>query len=124
VKKIDWLASFLENLENKEAMSMPPAEKDFADALLGIAAKYGKLSDNDGNGIWIGYVSKEDNDNYEIGVRCENCALYQSPSVCKIIKQKIEPGGYCRLAAIYDGVVKPDATSDGSDDSEDSENDD
>jgi len=86
-------------------VKMSAAEREFANALLTIAQKYGKLSDNDGNGIWVGYVPEEENDNYEIGVRCENCVLHESDSVCKIIKQKIEPGGYCRLAAIPDGVV-------------------
>lgn len=87
-------------------MKMAAAEREFANALLNIAQKYGKLSDNDGNGIWVGYVSEEDNDNYEIGVRCENCVLHESENVCKIVKTRIEPGGYCRLAAIPDGVVK------------------
>lgn len=87
-------------------MKMSAAEREFADALLSIAEKYGKLSNNDGNGIWVGYVSEEENDNYEIGVRCENCVLHESDYVCKVVKQKIEPGGYCRLAAIPDGVVK------------------
>jgi len=78
----------------------PPAEKEFISAMQAIAAKFGKLADNDKNGIWVGYVPKADNDNYSIGVRCANCAHYQSENVCKIIKAKIEPGGYCRLAAI------------------------
>jgi len=86
-------------------VKMAAAEREFANALLGIAQKYGKLSDNDGNGIWIGYVAEEENDNYDIGVRCENCVLHESDYVCKIVKQRIEPGGYCRLAAIPDGVV-------------------
>ena len=86
-------------------MKMAAAEREFADALLNIAKKYGKLSNNDGNGIWVGYVPEEENDNYEIGVRCENCVLHESENVCRVIKQRIEPGGYCRLAAIPDGVV-------------------
>jgi len=86
-------------------MKMAAAEREFANALLSIAQKYGKLSDNDGNGIWVGYVSEDENDNYDIGVRCENCVLHESDSVCKIIKQRIEPGGHCRLAAIPDGLV-------------------
>ena len=85
--------------------TVAPAEREFADSLLAIAKKYGKLSDNDGNGIWVGYVRESENDNYEIGVRCENCILHESASVCKIVKQRIQPGGYCRLAAIPDGVV-------------------
>lgn len=103
-------------------VKMSAAEREFANALLSIAQKYGKLSDNDGNGIWVGYVPEEENDNYEIGVRCENCVLHESNSVCKIIKQRIEPGGYCRLAAIPDGVVgNPKNSND--DDEEDMEDD-
>jgi hypothetical protein len=97
-------------------VKMAAAEREFANALLGIAQKYGKLSDNDGNGIWVGYVPEEENDNYEIGVRCENCVLHESDSVCKIIKQRIEPGGYCRLAAIPDGVVGNPKDSEDEDD--------
>jgi hypothetical protein len=98
---------------------MAAAEREFANALLGIAQKYGKLSDNDGNGIWVGYVSEEKNDNYEIGVRCENCVLHESDYVCKIVKRRIEPGGYCRLAAIPDGIVgNPQKSNDDDDDDE------
>ena len=102
-------------------MKMAAAEREFANALLSIAQKYGKLSDNDGNGIWVGYVPEEENDNYEIGVRCENCVLHESESVCKIIKNKIEPGGYCRLAAIPDGVVGMQSEEPEDEDSEDEE---
>ena len=104
-------------------MKMSAAEREFANALLSIAQKYGKLSDNDGNGIWVGYVPEEENDNYEIGVRCENCVLHESESVCKIIKNKIEPGGYCRLAAIPDGVVKMSSNKPEDDDDEEDDND-
>lgn len=104
-------------------VKMSAAEREFANALLSIAQKYGKLSDNDGNGIWVGYVPEEENDNYEIGVRCENCVLHESNSVCKIIKQRIEPGGYCRLAAIPDGVVGNPEKSNDDDDEEDMEDD-
>jgi len=101
------IASWLKDLNEMEDKSakVAPAEREFANSLLAIAKKYGKLSNNDGNGIWVGYVPESENENYEIGVRCENCILHESKSVCKIIKQKIEPGGYCRLAAIPDGVV-------------------
>ena len=101
------IASWLKDVNEMEDKSakVAPAEREFANSLLAIAKKYGKLSNNDGNGIWVGYVPESENDNYEIGVRCENCILHESKSVCKIIKQKIEPGGYCRLAAIPDGVV-------------------
>jgi hypothetical protein len=47
-----------------------------------------------------------ENDNLSIGVKCANCALYEGNGVCKIVAQTVEDNGYCRLAAIYDGVVK------------------
>jgi hypothetical protein len=97
-----WLAEMLEEMENK----LPPAEQEFANALMGIAKKYGKLSNDDGNGIWVGYVPASENDNLSIGVKCGNCALYEGNGVCKIVAQQVEDGGYCRLAAIPDGVVK------------------
>lgn len=78
----------------------PPAEKEFISAMQTIALRFGKLADNDENGIWVGYVDKKDNDNYSKGIYCEHCAHYESEKVCKIIKASIEPGGYCRLAAI------------------------
>ncbi len=111
------IASWLKDINEMEDKSakVAPAEREFANSLLAIVKKYGKLSNNDGNGIWVGYVPKAENDNYEIGVRCEKCILHESKSVCKIIKQRIEPGGYCRLAAIPDGVVgssKDDKDSD------------
>jgi hypothetical protein len=93
-------------------VKMSAAEREFANALLSIAQKYGKLSNNDGNGIWVGYVSRKDNDNYDIGVRCENCVLHESEYVCKVVKNRIEPGGYCRLAAIPDGLVSSPEKSD------------
>lgn len=97
-----WLAEFLEKMENK----LPPAEQEYANALNAIAKKYGKLSNDDGNGIWVGYVSAEENENMSIGVKCANCAFYQGNGVCKIVAQQVEDGGYCRLAAIYNGAVK------------------
>jgi hypothetical protein len=97
-----WLAELMQEMETK----LPPAEQEFANALLSIAAKYGKLANNDGNGIWVGYVPGIENDNLSIGVQCSNCALYEGNGVCKIVAQKVEDNGYCRLAAIPDGVVK------------------
>jgi hypothetical protein len=97
-----WLAEFLEEMDKK----LPPAEQEYADALLAIASKYGKLSNGDGNGIWVGYVSGTENENLPIGVKCGNCAFYNGDSECKIVAQKVEENGYCRLAAIPDGVVK------------------
>jgi len=120
---VNYQKSLIKNINEAKSERMngrvAPAEREFADSLLAIAKKYGKLSNNDGNGIWVGYVSEEENDNYEIGVRCENCILHESESVCKIIKQRIQPGGYCRLAAIPDGVVG--SSKDDDEDEEDSD---
>jgi hypothetical protein len=100
--KVYWLAEFLEEMENK----LPPAEQEYVNAMLGIVAKYGKLSNGDGNGIWVGYVPGIENDNLPMGVKCGNCAMYEGSGVCKIVAQTVEDNGYCRLAAIPDGVVK------------------
>jgi hypothetical protein len=97
-----WLAELLEEMDKK----LPPAEQEYVNGMLSIAAKYGKLSNDDGNGIWVGYVPGTENDNLPIGVKCANCAFYEGNGVCKIVAQKVEDNGYCRLAAIYDGVVK------------------
>lgn len=98
---IYWLADFLEQMEKKLA----PAEAEYVDAMIGIAGKYGKLSNNDGNGIWVGYVPGIENDNLPIGVKCGNCAFYEGNGVCKIVAQAVEENGYCRLAAIWEGAV-------------------
>lgn len=97
-----WLAEMLQEMENK----LPPAEKEFSDALVRIAKKYGKLSNGDGNGIWVGYVPASENENLSIGVKCGNCAQYEGNGICKVVAQQVEDGGYCRLAAIPDGIVK------------------
>lgn len=97
-----WLASFLEEIENK----LPPAEQEYANAMLSIVSKYGKLANGDGNGIWVGYVPGIENDNLSIGVKCANCAFFEGNGVCKVVAQEVEDNGYCRLAAIPDGVVK------------------
>jgi hypothetical protein len=105
---IYWLANVLEEMELNEMASMPLPELEFANSLLAIAAKYGKLSNNDGKGIWVGYTPAAENDNASIGVMCKNCYLRESENTCKIVAQEIEPGGLCRLAAIPDGLVSQD----------------
>jgi len=102
MENIDWLAEFMVAIENK----LPPAEQEYVNAMIGIVGKYGKLSNGDGNGIWVGYVPGIENDNLPMGVKCGNCAMYEGNGVCKIVAQTVEDNGYCRLAAIPDGVVK------------------
>ena len=99
-------------MANDDTHKLPPAEQEFANALMAIAKKYGKLANGDGNGIWVGYVGPSENDNAAIGVMCSNCHLYAGGGVCMIVKQKVQDGGYCRLAAIPDGVVNSDKGDD------------
>jgi hypothetical protein len=88
-------------------IKLAPAEADYVESMFEIVDEYGKLADNDGNGIWVGYVSAIQNKDAVIGVKCSNCAFW-CPEMkgCHIIVQKAEPNGYCRLAAIGDGLVK------------------
>lgn len=118
--KIYWLAEFLEAMDHKLA----PAEQEYANAMMSIVGKYGKLADGDKNGIWVGYVEPSENDNLEIGVKCSNCHFYKSESECMIVKRPIEPDGYCRLAAIPPGLVKSGNGSDDMDDDDDMDGDD
>jgi hypothetical protein len=84
---------------------LDPEERMFAEALIAIAEKYGKF-DTDSTGVWVEYIPQSKNDNYEIGVKCANCALHESENICKILSFEIEPGGYCRLAVIPQGYVE------------------
>lgn len=102
---IYWLAEFLESLEQKEMANMPLPELEFANSLINIVSKYGKLANNDGKGIWVGYTPASENDNADMGIMCKNCYLRESETTCKIVAQEIELGGLCRLAAIPDGLV-------------------
>jgi hypothetical protein len=91
----------------KNNVKLAPAEQKYVESLYEIVSEYGKLSDNDGNGIWVGYVPASENEDKAIGVKCSNCAFYcKEMKGCHIIKQEIEPEGYCRLAAIGEGLVK------------------
>ena len=79
-------------------------EKDFHDALVGIANKYGPVDQNS-SGIWVGYVSAEENDKASIGVMCGNCSMYMEGGGCMILSYMVEEEAVCRLAAIPDALV-------------------
>jgi hypothetical protein len=85
---------------------LPDDERAFADALLDLAEEVGPLDKSDG--IWVGYVGPEDNDNLEIGVKCGNCALIAKENACAILDMQIHPDGNCRLAVIPPGYVNAD----------------
>lgn len=87
----------------KGGQSLPPLaepEQKYVESMLEIVSEYGKLADNDGKGIWVGYESAEMNDDAMRGISCSNCAFYRGEENCSIVAQPIEPGGKCRLAAI------------------------
>jgi hypothetical protein len=88
-------------------IKLAPAESDYVESMFDIVEEYGKLADNDGNGIWVGYVSAAKNELKTMGVKCSNCAFW-CPEMkgCHIIVKKAEPNGYCRLAAIGEGLKK------------------
>ena len=88
-------------------IKLAPAEAKYVESMFEIVEEYGKLADNDDNGIWVGYVAAKDNAQSSMGVKCSNCAfLCPEMKGCHIIVKKAEPNGYCRLAAIGEGLVK------------------
>jgi len=82
-------------------------EKEFHDALVGIAKKHGPIDQNH-SGIWVGYVPAEENEVAEIGVMCGNCSMYMGDGGCMILSYKVQGGAVCRLAAIPDMLVQPE----------------
>jgi hypothetical protein len=88
------------------------AERMLADSLLKLAQEAGPL--DKAEGIWVGYVDGENNENNSIGVNCGNCALHKSSVACAILEMPIEEEGACRFAVIPDGYVTV-----GNDDSDD-----
>lgn len=89
------------------ASALVPEERDMANAILEVVAKHGKF-DEDGTGVWAGYIPAAENDRKEIGVYCEHCVFYQGGDSCAIISLPVEPEGMCRLAMIPDGLVGKD----------------
>ena len=88
-------------------IKLAPAEAEYVESMFEIVEEYGKLADNDGNGIWVGYEPASQNEKKAMGVKCSNCAFW-CPEMkgCHIIVEKAEPNGYCRLAAIGEGLAK------------------
>lgn len=86
------------------ASGLIPEEQALAEALDYITSKYGKF-DQDGDGVWAGYSTPEENDVKDIGVKCSNCVFYQGGDECKIIALDVHPEGKCRFAVIPEGVV-------------------
>ena len=87
-----------------EKLSTP--EKAFHDALIKVADTYGKFGAEGSKSIYPNYESPSENEDSRIGVKCGNCSFYMGEGNCRIVAQKIEANGICRLAAIPDGYVK------------------
>jgi hypothetical protein len=87
-------------------------ERALADSLLALSEKVGPL--DKANGIWVGYVDGQNNENASIGVKCGNCALHKSSVACAILDMAIEEEGACRFAVVPDGYVS--APNDGEED--------
>ena len=83
---------------------LTPDEKEFHDAMMRIAEKYGKI-DEDGSGIWAGYSPPDKNPDSAYGVKCGNCTHFEGGNMCHIIALPVNENGICRLAAIPDGYV-------------------
>lgn len=96
-----------QSIVEKVAEDLAEEEAALADALVEIARVYGKFNEDE-TGIWAGYVSAEENEVKDIGVKCSNCVLYEGDGVCKIIAQQVEDDGMCRFAVIPDGLVMPE----------------
>lgn len=99
------------------------AERMLADSLLKLSEEAGPL--DKAEGIWVGYVDGNENENASIGVKCGNCALHKSSVACAILEMPIEEEGACRFAVIPDGYVTAgsDVSEDINDDSDDMEDD-
>jgi hypothetical protein len=60
----------------------------------------------------VTFKSESENENSDIGVKCENCVFYASESECVILAQEIEPGGACRFVIIPPDEVETDEAED------------
>ena len=98
--------SWIDKLADETMASMPQPEKEFVQAMMDIVERHGKLANNDGKGIWVGYVEASENDVASRGIKCLNCAHYEGNGMCHIVVQTVEPEGLCRLAAIPDAIVR------------------
>lgn len=82
---------------------LPEDEKALADGLLDVYDKVGPFDLTDS--IWVGYETADENEDAEIGVMCDNCALMASSNRCRILDQEIESQGKCRFSVIPPGYV-------------------
>lgn len=104
---MEGLRDAVERMKGNELYSkLGTAEKAFHDALCDVAEEHGKFGAEESSGIYPNYESPSENEDAVKGVKCGNCSFYMGEGDCKIIAQKVEANGICRLAAIPDGYVK------------------
>jgi hypothetical protein len=83
---------------------LPDDERKLADSLMDLYTEIGPF--DEAEGVWVGYMSAEDNPDNEIGVNCGNCVLHDTDKKCMVLSQEIEMGGMCRFAVIPPGYVQ------------------
>jgi hypothetical protein len=66
---------YSKKLAHNPKVKLAPAEAKYVESMYEIVAEYGKLADNDGNGIWVGYVPASQNKDAAIGVKCRKLQL-------------------------------------------------
>ncbi len=105
---MEGLEAAVGRMKDKGALyeKLSDAEKAFHDALCGVAHEYGRFGAEKAASIYVDYESPSENEDAEKGVKCGNCSFYKGEGNCKIVAQKVEANGICRLAAIPDGYVK------------------
>jgi len=100
----------LYSVEEKVAKAysmLDDSEKAFHDALVSVAERYGKFSNE--TPVYAGYESALENENILKGIVCGNCSFWKGEGVCEIVAGEIEYNGYCRLAATPSQLVNSDA---------------
>ena len=82
-------------------------EKALVDAMLGVVNEYGKFGSETSN-VFINYLSPEENEDKDIGVKCGNCVFHYEVAngiACSAVAVEIEDEGLCRLSMIPPGLV-------------------
>jgi hypothetical protein len=82
-------------------------EKALVDAMLGVVQEFGKFG-AEGSNVFVNYLTPDENDDKEIGVKCGNCVFHQMTDEgieCSAVAGEIEEDGVCRLSMIPPGLV-------------------
>ena len=82
-------------------------EKALVDSMLGVVQEFGKFG-AEGSNVFVNYLTPDENDDKEIGVKCGNCVFHQMTDEgieCSAVAGEIEEDGVCRLSMIPPGLV-------------------